>query len=116
VIVDDKTITAPITSNNDIALKFANDQAVASFYHYTNDLFVEYKTGPPAVSRQTEVHTLDGRASVLSTRTGAGESEAAQTGVFRTIRALSGQGRLSQILMLWTAPPPALRCHRSGCC
>jgi hypothetical protein len=56
VIVDDKTITAPITSNNDIALKCENDQAVASFYHYTNDLFVEHKTGRLAKLSCVEVN------------------------------------------------------------
>ena len=55
VIVDDRTIIAPITSNNEIALKCANDQAVASFFHYTNDLFVEYKTGHLAKLSCTEV-------------------------------------------------------------
>ena len=55
VTVGDRTITAPITSNNEIVLKFANDQAVASFFHYTDDLFVEYKTGHLAKLSCTEV-------------------------------------------------------------
>ena len=56
VVVDDRTITAPITSNNEVALKFANDQTVASFFHYTNDLFVEYKTGHLAKLSCAEVN------------------------------------------------------------
>ena len=40
-----KKLNVRVTSNNKIQLKFQTKQYVGEFFHYTNDLFLIYKSG-----------------------------------------------------------------------
>jgi hypothetical protein len=45
---DGKMLAPRITSNNKIQLKFATNELVGEYFHYTGDLFLIYKSGPLA--------------------------------------------------------------------